>query len=74
MKLLGNHLNRMLKAVPFSQLKIRQSVIAYTLNSGQNLRVVQQLAGHRLSATIEACNQTALDNLQVNIEKLHPSQ
>jgi integrase/recombinase XerD len=55
-------------------LKIRQSVIAHLLKSGADLRLVQEFAGHRRTASTEAYKQTGLEELKSAIEKLHPLQ
>ncbi len=55
-------------------LKIRQSVIAHLLKSGNDLRVVQVFAGHRKAASTEAYKQTGLEELKALIDTLHPLQ
>lgn len=55
-------------------LKIRQSVIAHLLKSGNNLRVVQVFAGHKRAASTEAYQQSGLEQLQAIIDKIHPLQ
>jgi integrase/recombinase XerD len=55
-------------------LKIRQSVIAHLLKSGNNLRVVQVFAGHKRAASTEAYQQSGLDALKAIIDKIHPLQ
>ncbi len=55
-------------------LKIRQSVIAHLLKSGADLRLVQEFAGHRRTASTEAYKQTGLEELKSAIERLHPLQ
>lgn len=55
-------------------LKIRQSVIAYLLKSGNNLRVVQVFAGHKRAASTEAYQQSGLEQLKAIIDKIHPLQ
>lgn len=57
-----------------SPFKIRQSVIAYLLKQGSDLRIVQVFAGHRSSASTEAYRQTGLEELKASINKLHPLQ
>lgn len=57
-----------------SPLKIRQSVIAHLLKSGNDLRIVQVFAGHRSSASTEAYRQTGLEELKASINKHHPLQ
>jgi integrase/recombinase XerD len=55
-------------------LKIRQSVIAQLLKNENDLRVVQEFAGHRRTSSTEAYKQTGLEELKAAIEKLHPLQ
>ena len=55
-------------------LKIRQSVIAHLLKSGNDLRLVQVFAGHRRAASTEAYKQTGLEELKALIDTLHPLQ
>jgi site-specific recombinase XerD len=55
-------------------LKIRQSVIAYLLKSGHDLRVVQVFAGHKRAGSTEEYKQTSLEELKTLIEKHHPLQ
>lgn len=55
-------------------LKIRQSVIAHLLKENNDIRIVQEFAGHRRAASTEAYKQTGLEELKAAIEKLHPLQ
>lgn len=55
-------------------LKIRQSVIAYLVKENNDIRIVQELAGHRRTSSTEAYKQTGLEELKSAIEKLHPLQ
>jgi site-specific recombinase XerD len=55
-------------------LKIRQSVIAHLLKSGNDLRIVQVFAGHKRAAATEEYKQTGLEELKAAIDKLHPLQ
>ncbi len=55
-------------------LKIRQSVIAYLLKENNDIRIVQEFAGHRRAASTEAYKQTGLEELKSAIDKLHPLQ
>jgi integrase/recombinase XerD len=55
-------------------LKIRQSVIAHLLKSGNDLRIVQVFAGHKRAASTEEYKQTGLEELKAAIDKLHPLQ
>lgn len=59
------------KLVP---LKIRQSVIAHLLKNENDLRIVQEFAGHRRTASTEAYKQTGLEELKSAVERLHPLQ
>ncbi len=54
--------------------KIRQSVIAHLLKSGNDLRIVQVFAGHKRAASTEEYKQTGLEELKAAIDKLHPLQ
>ncbi len=53
-------------------LKIRQSVIANLLKSGNDLRVVQVFIGHRRSSSTEEYRQTELEALQNAVNQFHP--
>ncbi len=53
-------------------LKIRQSVIANLLKSGNDLRVVQIFIGHRRSSSTEEYKQTDLEILQNAVNQFHP--
>lgn len=53
-------------------LKIRQSVIANLLKSGNDLRVVQIFIGHRRSSSTEEYKQTDLEILQNAVNIYHP--
>jgi integrase/recombinase XerD len=55
-------------------MKIRQSVIAHLLKSGNDLRIVQVFAGHKRAAATEEYKQTGLEELKAAIDKLHPLQ
>lgn len=55
-------------------MKMRQSVIAHLLKSGNDLRVVQVFAGHRRAASTEEYKQTGLEELKNAINKHHPLQ
>jgi len=59
------------KLIPF---KIRQSVIAHLLKEKNDIRIVQEFAGHRRTASTEEYKQTGLEELKSAIEKLHPLQ
>jgi len=73
------HLNRMLKKGrkpenQFTPMKIRQSVIAHLIKEKHDIRIVQEFAGHRRTASTEAYQQTGLEELKIAIDKLHPLQ
>lgn len=55
-------------------LKIRQSVIAHLLKENNDIRIVQEFAGHRRTASTEAYKQTGLEELKSAIDRLHPLQ
>jgi len=55
-------------------MKIRQSVIAHLLKSGNDLRVVQVFPGHRRAASTEEYKQSGLEELKNAINKHHPLQ
>jgi integrase/recombinase XerD len=55
-------------------LKIRQSVIAHLVKENNDIRIVQEFAGHRRASSTEAYKQTGLEELKLAIEKLHPLQ
>ena len=79
LKLWGSYLNRMLSKgrAPheiFTPMKIRQSVIAHLLKDNNDLRVVQEFAGHRRAGSTEAYKRSGFEELKSNIEKLHPRQ
>jgi len=72
-------INRMInhnkdKQNKLTPLKIRQSVIAHLLKENNDIRIVQEFAGHRRTASTEAYKQTGLEELKSAIEKLHPLQ
>jgi integrase/recombinase XerD len=55
-------------------LKIRQSVIAHLVKENNDIRIVQEFAGHRRTSATEAYKQTGLEELKSAIERLHPLQ
>jgi integrase/recombinase XerD len=55
-------------------LKIRQSVIAQLVKENNDIRIVQEFAGHRRTSATEAYKQTGLEELKSAIDKLHPLQ
>lgn len=54
--------------------KIRQSVIANLLKSGNDLRVIQAFTGHKKVSSVEEYRQTGLEELKNAINKHHPLQ
>lgn len=74
-----SYLNRMLSkgraaTEVFTPFKIRQSVIAHLVKEKHDIRIVQEFAGHRRTASTEAYQQTGLEELKTAIENLHPLQ
>ncbi len=72
-------INRMInrgkeKHEKLTPIKIRQSVIAHLLKEKNDIRIVQEFAGHRRTASTEAYQQTGLEELKQAIDKLHPLQ
>lgn len=55
-----------------TSVTIRQSVITNLLSKGNDLRMVQEFAGHKHLDTTEKYRQTGIKALQNAIEKLHP--
>jgi integrase/recombinase XerD len=51
---------------------IRQSVIANLLSKNNDLRIVQEFAGHKHLDTTEKYKETGLHALKTAVEKLHP--
>lgn len=79
LQLWGSYLNRMLSKgrkphQVFTPLKIRQSVIANLLKEKNDIRIVQEFAGHRRTGSTEAYKRTGLEELKSSIERLHPRQ
>ena len=79
LQLWGSYLNRMLSKGRepheiFTPMKIRQSVIAHLLKENNDLRIVQEFAGHRRAGSTEAYKRTGLEELKSSIERLHPRQ
>lgn len=70
-RMINKHREAHDKLIP---LKIRQSVIAHLLKENNDIRIVQEFAGHRRTASTEAYKQTGLEELKAAIEKLHPLQ
>lgn len=57
-----------------TSITIRQSVITNLLAKGNDLRMVQEFAGHKYLDTTEKYKQTGIKALQNAIEKHHPIQ
>jgi len=57
-----------------TSITIRQSVITNLLTKGNDLRMVQEFAGHKQLDTTEKYKQTGIKALQNAIEKHHPIQ
>jgi site-specific recombinase XerD len=57
-----------------TSITIRQSVITNLLTKGNDLRMVQEFAGHKYLDTTEKYKQTGIKALQNAIEKHHPIQ
>lgn len=70
-RMINRDRDRQSKLVP---LKIRQSVIAHLIKEKNDIRIVQEFAGHRRTASTEEYKQTGLEELKSAIEKLHPLQ
>lgn len=70
-RMINQDRDRQEKLIP---LKIRQSVIAHLLKENNDVRIVQEFAGHRRAASTEAYKQTGLEELKSAIERLHPLQ
>lgn len=70
-RMINQDRERQNKLIP---LKIRQSVIAHLIKENNDIRIVQEFAGHRRTASTEAYKQTGLEELKSAIEKLHPLQ
>jgi site-specific recombinase XerD len=75
-KLYSAYVSRMLRhhSKYFTPIKIRQSVIANLLKEKNDIRVVQEFAGHRRTGSTEAYKRTGLEELKSSIERLHPRQ
>nr|WP_315174455.1 tyrosine-type recombinase/integrase [uncultured Flavobacterium sp.] len=61
-------------AKKLTSITIRQSVITNLLTKGNDLRMVQEFAGHKQLDTTEKYKQTGIKALQNAIEKHHPIQ
>jgi site-specific recombinase XerD len=70
-RMINHNRDKQNKLIP---LKIRQSVIAHLLKENNDIRIVQEFAGHRRTASTEAYKQTGLEELKSAIERLHPLQ
>jgi integrase/recombinase XerD len=62
------------KFMKMGPLKMRQSVIYHKLKEGHNIRVVQEIAGHRSIMNTEAYRINKLEELKEGINKYHPLQ
>ena len=69
--MINQHKDQQNKLIP---LKIRQSVIAHLLKENNDIRIVQEFAGHRRTGSTEAYKQTGLEELKSAIDRLHPLQ
>jgi len=79
LQLWSGGINRMInhdrdKQNKLTPLKIRQSVIAHLVKENNDIRIVQEFAGHRRTASTESYKQTGLEELKSAIERLHPLQ
>lgn len=70
-KMINKNRDKQNRLIP---LKIRQSVIAHLVKANNDIRIVQEFAGHRRAGSTECYKQTGLEELQTAIEKLHPLQ
>ena len=70
-RMINKNRDQQSKLIP---LKIRQSVIAHLLKKNNDIRIVQEFAGHRRTASTEEYKQTGLEELKSAIDKLHPLQ
>ena len=68
----ANSISSMFKAPLSHSQKIRQSVIAHLLKSGQDLRVIQAFTGHKRVSSVEEYRQTGLEELKAAIYQYHP--
>ena len=55
-------------------IKIRQSVIAHLLKEKNDVRIVQEFAGHRRTGSTEAYQKTGFEELRIAIDLKHPLQ
>ncbi|MCE2497249.1 MAG: tyrosine-type recombinase/integrase [Flavobacteriales bacterium] len=79
LKLWPGSINRMInkkraKHQRLTPLKIRQSVIAHLLKENHDIRIVQEFAGHKRTASTESYKQSGLEELKSLIDTLHPLQ
>jgi integrase/recombinase XerD len=70
--LLSTYNQKVFGGKTLTTVTIRQSVIANLLAKNNDLRVVQEFAGHKHLDTTEKYKETGLQTLQIAIEKLHP--
>lgn len=70
--LLSTYQNKDFGNKKLSSISIRQSVITNLLSKGNDLRMVQEFAGHKHLDTTEKYKETGLHALKTAIEKHHP--
>jgi len=70
-RMINQHRDKQSKLIPF---KIRQSVIAHLLKENNDIRIVQEFAGHRRTSSTENYKQSGLEELKAAIDRLHPLQ
>ena len=70
-RIINHNRDKSNKLIP---IKIRQSVITNLLKENNDIRIIQEFAGHRRTASTEAYKQTGLDELKGAISKYHPLQ
>jgi site-specific recombinase XerD len=70
--LLSTYQNKDFGNKKLTSVTIRQSVITNLLSKGNNLRMVQEFAGHKHLDTTEKYKETGLHALKTAIDKLHP--
>jgi site-specific recombinase XerD len=85
-KIFGGIINKLINYEPTKQLragsgvikltplKIRQSVLTNLLKQNNDVRIVQEFAGHKRTSSTEGYQQKWLGDLSRNINKYHPLQ